>query len=220
MIARELITDEIPPLRITDTGLKALTWMDEFKVAHLPVVKKTEYIGLISDTDVLDMEHAEEPLKNQKLQLIRPFVYENVHIYDVMRLIADLKLSVVPVLDVNDKYLGLTHVHHLIKVITKTAALESPGGIIVLEVAYIDYSLSEIAQIVEGNESKILSVYVTSVPNSTMLEVTLKVNRQDLSRILQTFHRYEYTIKASYHENMFGDDMRNRYESFMNFLNI
>jgi CBS domain-containing protein len=220
MIARELITDEIPPLRITDTGLKALTWMDEFKVAHLPVVKKTEYIGLISDTDVLDMEHAEEPLKNQKLQLIRPFVYENVHIYDVMRLIADLKLSVVPVLDVNDKYIGLTHVHHLIKVITKTAALDSPGGIIVLEVAYIDYSLSEIAQIVEGNESKILSVYVTSVPNSTMLEVTLKVNRQDLSRILQTFHRYEYTIKASYHENMFGDDMRNRYESFMNFLNI
>ncbi len=220
MIARELITDEIPPLRITDTGLKALTWMDEFKVAHLPVVKKTEYMGLISDTDVLDMEHAEEPLKNQKLQLIRPFVYENVHIYDVMRLIADLKLSVVPVLDVNDKYLGLTHVHHLIKVITKTAALESPGGIIVLEVAYIDYSLSEIAQIVEGNESKILSVYVTSVPNSTMLEVTLKVNRQDLSRILQTFHRYEYTVKASYHENMFGDDMRNRYESFMNFLNI
>jgi CBS domain-containing protein len=220
MIARDLITDEIPPLRSTDTGLKALSWMDEFKVPQLPVVKKTTYLGLIADTDVLDMTNPEEPLKKLGTALPRPFVYENVHIYDVMRLIAELKLSVVPVLDLNDRYIGLTNVHHLIKVITTTAAVENPGGVIVLEMAESDYSLSHIAQIVEGNDAKILSAYVTSVPESTMVEVTLKVNRKDLTRILQTFNRYEYQVKASYHQDMFGDDFRDRFESLMNFLNI
>lgn len=220
MIARDLISEDIPPLKTSDTGLKALTWMDEFKAGHLPVVKRQKYIGLISDVDLLDMESPEQKLQLLNIKLERPFVYDSVHVYDVMRVIAELQLSVVPVLDNEDRYIGLIHVHHLIKVLTRTTSIENPGGIIVLEMSMNDYTLSQIAQIVEGNDAKVLSVFISSVPESTMQEVTIKVNINDLSRILQTFHRYEYNVKASYHENMFGDDVQDRFQSFMNFLNI
>lgn len=219
MIAAELITDETPPLRDTDTGLKAMAWMEEFKVAHLPVVKKHEYLGLISDVDILDVDDPELQIKKLDVILPKPFVFDTMHIYEVLRMIAELKLSVVPVLDEQENYLGVINIHHLIKVISKTSAIESPGGIIVLQMALHDYSMSEIAQIVEGNDAKILSAYLTSSSDSMLIEVTIKVNVTDLSRIIQTFNRYEYTIKASYHENRFGEDMKNRFESFMNFLN-
>jgi hypothetical protein len=83
-----------------------------------------------------------------------------------------------------------------------------------------DYALSEIAQIVETNDAKILSLYITSIPDSTMIELTLKINRMDIQPILQTFTRYEYTIKASFAEAEYYDDLLDRYNSLMNYLNI
>ncbi len=220
MIARELISDEIPPLKTTDTGLKALQWMDEFKVGHLPLVRKNEYLGLIADTDILDLEEPEKLLKNFPLKIDRPYVTENAHVYEVMRLSAAMKLSVIPILDEEERYLGLTDIHHLIELLVNTTSIAEAGGVIILEMSENDYALSEIARIVESNDAKILSTYITSVPNSTEIEVTLKVNRKDLSRILQTFYRYEYKVKASYHEDPFSEDLKDRYDSLMNFLNI
>lgn len=220
MIARELISDEIPPLKTTDTGLKALQWMDEFKVGHLPLVRKNEYLGLIADTDILDLEEPEKQLKNFPLKIDRPYVTENAHVYEVMRLSAAMKLSVIPILDEEERYRGLTDIHHLIELLVNTTSIAEAGGVIILEMSENDYALSEIARIVESNDAKILSTYITSVPNSTEIEVTLKVNRKDLSRILQTFYRYEYKVKASYHEDPFSEDLKDRYDSLMNFLNI
>jgi hypothetical protein len=94
------------------------------------------------------------------------------------------------------------------------------GGIIELELNKNDYSLTQIASIVEGNDAKILSCYVTSTPDSNKIEVTLKINREELTRILQTFNRYNYTVKASYHQAGFEDDLKTRFDEFMRFLNI
>jgi hypothetical protein len=80
--------------------------------------------------------------------------------------------------------------------------------------------LSEIARIVESNDAKILSSYISSHIDSTKLEVTIKINRTDLSAIIQTFNRYNYTIKASFHQSEYVDDLKDRFDSFMSFLNI
>ena len=92
--------------------------------------------------------------------------------------------------------------------------------IIILEVNNVDYSLSQISQIVEGNDAKILSAYVANVPNSTKVEVTLKTNKEDLTRILQTFIRYNYIVKATFHQSSFEEDMRSRYDEFINYINM
>ena len=43
MKAIELIQNDIPPVRINETIEKALNWMDEFKLNHIPVVNETEF---------------------------------------------------------------------------------------------------------------------------------------------------------------------------------
>jgi predicted transcriptional regulator len=220
MLAKDLITDEIPPLKTSDTGLMVINWMDEFKVSHLPIVNNHEYLGLISDTDILDLNITDEEIGKYKLSLIRPFVKENQHVYEVIKMISNMKLTVLPVLDENENYLGLIPLTSLLQQFSILAATREPGGIIVLEMNELDYSLSQIAQIVEGNDGKILSCYLNSLPESTRIEVTVKVNKTDISGILQTFNRYNYTVKASFHQSEFSDDMKNRFDSFMNYINI
>lgn len=220
MLAKDLITDEIPPLKTSDTGLMAINWMDEFKVSHLPIVSKHEYLGLISDTDILDFNITDDELGKCKLSLIRPFVMESQHVYEVIKMVSNMRLTVLPVLNENQHYVGLIPVTALMQQFATLAATREPGGIIVLEMNVHDYSLTQIAQIVEGNDGKILSVYVNSLIDSTKIEVTLKINKEDLSAILQTFYRYNYTVKASFHQSEFLDDMKNRFDSFMNYINI
>ncbi|MES2592864.1 MAG: CBS domain-containing protein [Bacteroidota bacterium] len=220
MLAKDLITDEIPPLKTSDSGLMAINWMDEFKVSHLPIVNNGEYLGLISDSDILDLNITEDELGKHKLSLIRPFVMEHQHVYEIIKLFSTMKLTVLPVLDANEHYLGLIPLTNLLQQFGTLAATREPGGIIVLEMNVLDYSLSQIAQIVEGNDGKILSCYVNSVEDSTKIEVTLKINKDDISGILQTFNRYNYTVKALFHQSQFSDDMKNRYDSFMNYINI
>ena len=220
MLAKDLITDEIPPLKTTDTGSMAMNWMDEFKVSHLPIIHNEEYLGLISDTDILDLNITTTQLGTHKLSLIRPFVVENQHLYEIIKLISNMRLTVLPVLDKNLHYLGLIPTTNLLQQFGSLAATNEPGGIIVLEMNIYDYSLAQIAQIVESNDGKVLSCYVSTPADSTNIEVTVKVNREDISGMLQTFYRYSYNVKASFHQSRFQDDMKNRFDSFMNYINI
>lgn len=220
MLASELITDEIPPLKTSDTGLKALQWMEEFKVTHLPIVENKEFLGLVSDTDILDLNTPELPLSSHKLSLIRPYVFEHNHIYEVIKLVNNFTLTVIPVLDAQNNYQGCISLASLVQSFAKMASLQDPGGIIILSLNINDYSLSEIAGIVEGNDAKILSLYITSSNDSTEMEVTLKINRVDLTGVLQTFYRYDYNVKASFHQSEFSDDFKQRFDSFMNYLNM
>jgi acetoin utilization protein AcuB len=218
MIAVELITEEIPPLTHKDTGEKALRWMDELKVSHLPVLKNGNFVGVLSESDVLDKMDLEETLDKLFDHLPRPYVFENAHIYEVLSRMADHKISVLPILDNNEKYLGCTSVYHLLTVIANTGSIREIGGIIILEMNSVDYSMAQIAQIVEGNNARILSSYIMSSPDSTKVEVTLKINQVELSSIIRTFERYDYVVKASFQKSDIDDDLQQRFDSLMNFL--
>jgi signal-transduction protein with cAMP-binding, CBS, and nucleotidyltransferase domain len=220
MYARELISEDIPPLKTSDTGERALAWMDEFRVSHLPIVNNVDFLGLISESDILDFNSSSEPIGGHSLNLSRPYVFDYQHTYDVLKVMSSLKLSVIPVLNDKEQYLGLIHLSTLLQHFAEMASMKESGGLLVLELNLHDYSLSEIARIVESNDAKILSSYISSHIDSTKLEVTIKINRTDLSAIIQTFNRYNYTIKASFHQSEYVDDLKDRFDSFMSFLNI
>jgi acetoin utilization protein AcuB len=220
MIAKDLITDEIPPLTHTDTGDIALRWMDEFKVSHLPVLKNGNFVGVISESDVLDKMDMDETLDVLFDHLPRPYVFENDHIYEVLYKVSEHKISVVPILDKDEKYIGCTSVHQLLSMIATTGSIKESGAILVLEINQVDYSLAQIAQIVESNNARILSSYIMSSPDSTKLEVTLKINKTELTSIIRTFERYDYVISASFQKGQFYDDIQDRYDSLLNFLKM
>ena len=221
MLAKELISDVIPSLHTSDSGQKALYWMDIFRISHLPIVNNEDFLGLISDKDIYDANMAEEPIGNHNLSLFSPFVTEDQHIYEVIELASRLTLSVVPVLDHKNHYKGVITNNDLMHYFADFSALKAPGAIIILEMSIMDYSLAQIAQIVEGNDAKILSMYISSHSASTRIEVTLKINRTDLTSIIQTFTRYNYTVHSTFMDH---DDMdglyENRYEMFMKYLSI
>ena len=201
MIAKDLITDMILPLQANDTGLTALHWFDEFKVAHLPVVNGSEFLGLISEKDIFSIGSFDEPVQNfqQKLQPIS--IVQSKHIYEAMKLFADFKLTVLPVLDENENYMGVISLSDLVVNMAQTAAVSNPGGILVLEVNTNDFSMVEITRIIEENDAKILSMYVSPQTDSTRMELTLKLNKIDIQPVIQSFLHHDYTIKASFFES-------------------
>ena len=220
MTALELISDIIVPLKTSDTVETAHSMMEEYKVSHLPVVNNLAYLGLVSEIDLENGAGPETPIGNIKLSLSRPMVSSYQHIYDVVRMMSELELSLLPVVDAEENFAGVISLETLTGNLTKMAAIQNPGAIIVLEMSQNDYSLSEIAQIIESNDAKVLSLYITSKIDSTTMEVTLKVNKHDISGIINTFNRYNYTIKASYSEKEDPDDLKDRYDSLMNYLNV
>ena len=220
MRADQLISEMIPPLKFTETGDRALTWMNEFRVSHLPVVDKNDYIGLVSEDDIYDMPDPSQPLSSHFKMLPKPFIYSNRHVYDIMKVIADHKISVVPILDENNEYIGCTDVLYLMSQITAINSIKEDGSIVVLEMNQHDYSLTQIARIVEENNAKILSSYISSLPESTEIQVTLKINTTDLERIIRTFLRYDYTISATFDRGRFQEDLKRRYDELMKYINL
>jgi acetoin utilization protein AcuB len=220
MLAKDLISEGIIPLRTSDTGQDAQRIMEELKVGHLPIVNNVDFLGLISEEDIYLMNDPEEPIGNHTLSLSRPFVDQYQHIYDAIKLVTQERLTIVPVLNKNNHYLGIITLQDLARYFGDITAVQNPGGIIVLELNENDYSMTEIANIVESNDAKILSSYITSHADSTKLELTLKINRINIYPILQTFDRYKYIVIASFSESNFKTDLMDRYNSLMSYLNI
>ena len=220
MIAIDLITYDIPPLVHTDTGEKALIWMDEFKVSHLPVLKNGNFVGLVSETHILDKMNVSENLDVLFQLLPRPFVFSNAHLFEILSKISEFKISVIPILDEHEQYLGCTSVFELMTSIANTSSMKEKGGILVLEVNEFDYSMAQIGQIVESNDAKILSSTILSDASSTKLDITLKINQEDLTSIIRTFERYDYVVKASFQNGAGTEDLQWRYDVLMNYLNL
>jgi len=220
MVAKDLISEIIPTLKTSDLGQTALNWMEIFRISHLPIVNTQDFLGLISDADIYDMNRPDEPIGNHALTLFKPFVTAEQHIFEVIGLASRLKLSVVPVLDDNSHFKGVITTSDLIRHIAGISSMDQPGGIIVLELIERDYSLSQIAQIVESNNIKVLSMYITSPPESTKLEITLKVNTGDLVSVIRTFERYNYEVKTWVTNNDLMDRFYSeRFDLLMKYLN-
>ena len=220
MKASDLISDYIPPLKHTDTGDKALRWMDEFRVSHLPVIKQNNFVGIVSESDILDKAETDKTLDELFDVLPRPYVFENNHLYDMMKLFSDTKCTILPVLSESEKYLGSASLIDVMTFISTMAGFTDNGSVLVIEVSERDYSLAHIAQCVETNNARLLSAFITSTPQSAMIEVTLKINQSDLSRIIQTFERFKYSIVGTFHKDSFHDDLQRRYDELMKFINI
>jgi len=220
MLAKELITDTIVPLKTSDTGMQALMWMEDFKVSHLPIVNEREFLALVTESDISQLGDAEEPLGNLQLSKSMVYVYDNQHIYDVVNLFHEHKLTLVPVVDAKNNYLGSITLPTLLEGLARDSSILNPGGIIVIEVDQKSYDPGEIVRIVESNDAKILSLQVSTTVDSTRLKVTIKVNRIDIAPIIQTFTRYQYLISATFAEKDDIDELKERYDSLMKYLNI
>lgn len=220
MVAAELISNIIPPVKPTDTVEKVNILFAEFRVNELPVAEGDVFLGLITEDDLIEVPDEQVEISTISLTKIYSFVRENQHIYDVIRLFHAQQLSVVPVLDMQNNYLGLININALTEYFANMTSAVEPGAIIVLEISNRDNSLAQMAQIVESDKAQVLSSYVRFFSDSTRLEVTLKINKKEVSAILASFVRYDYVITAVFNQAQVEDDSMNRYDLLMNYINL
>ena len=220
MVAEKLITDSLAPLRMDDTGQEALTIMNLFGVRHLPVVDGKTFKGLLSEDDILSNDIEAEISTYDLPSSPTSFVRNYEHIYEIMRLMAEKVVTVIPVLNPDNEYIGMVSQNDLLNYFAASSSFAEPGSIVVLEVGKRDYSLAEISRIVESENGAILSSFITSRPDSQRLDVTLKLSSSSIHNLIATFERYDYTVKASFDESDYLDSLKERYDALMSYLNV
>ena len=218
MMASAFIDPSIVPLKISDSVAVAIDFFKEFSVRQLPVIQDNICIGILS-LDEIEEELADIPVLDF-INLSYSFASTYDHIYEVMRAISEQSVTLFPIIDENNNYLGCITLASLFKNYVNCAAFSQPGSIVVLEMDKKNYSLAEIARIVESENKVILSSLLSSNAESDRLEITLKLNSAQIQNLLSTFERFGYNIKATFDEEDVKDTLKNRYESLMTYLNV
>ncbi len=220
-VAHDFINKMIPPLKPTDTVQKALDWMNELKVHQLAVVENGEYLGMILEDNLHDSEQFDALVGDFPLQYKNIYVPEYHHFYEVINEANKNNLQVIAVLDEFKKYIGVISVNDTAGALARSYATQEQGGILVLYMRDYDYSLTEIARLVESDGVKILSSYIEpDTYDRSMIKLTLKLNRTDLTRTIATLERYDYQIIASFHESEKVNHSRERLDMLLHYLEM
>ena len=217
--ALQLINPDLPVLNTQDDPANGLNLMDQFRVGHLAVTENGKFMGVISETELLSVEHIAGS-KDTPFALANLSVDPDEHVLEVLRLVSEHQLTIIPVVDKDRNYIGSITLEDLVGSLSRYQGVNEPGAILVLSMDEKDYSLQQIARIVEENDSKILSLNVISGAEPGELEVNIKINKEDVNAIMQSFNRFNINIKASYQEPEYTEDLKKRYEELMRYLNI
>ncbi|HWA34625.1 MAG TPA: CBS domain-containing protein [Cyclobacteriaceae bacterium] len=221
MIAEELINHMVPPLKVTDDAHKAIVWMEEFRCNHLPVVSEGKLLGFISEEIILESNDIIKNLEDFELVGKNCVVGLESHFFEILRVAGEHKLNVVAVQNEEGQYMGIITVQDIMASFAQTASVQMPGGILVLSMDLIDYSLAEISRYVEENKAKVISSSMMEDPlDKGKIKVTLKINQLDLSRIVATLERFGYRVIGRYQEAPRDDDSKERLDMLMKYLNI
>lgn len=220
MTTGKLIAYQMPALSLTDTGEKALRLMNEYRVFHLPVIQKDNYIALISEDDILDWDTPEEPLSLAEFLTFRPAIDANAHPYEAIKIAKQFNLSLLPVIDEQKHFAGVVTIENLFSFATDHSGISEIGAIIIIEAEHRSYSMSEISRICESNELTILSFNVKTNELTGMHELSLKVNSSDVQALIATFERYNYNVTEVYSSEHSNENLRQNLDLLMHYLDI
>jgi len=222
MLAEDLLNEMIPPLKGTDSLGKAARWLDEFRVGQLPVLAERQYRGLVTEADLADFEDPDTLLSELTLGFRETVVRPDQHFFRVVELAIENKLQLVPVVGDDDAYMGVVTVADALAAFGPQTSAPGQGGIIVLSMAERDYSLSQISRYVEENNAKVVNAYVMpDEQDPYRIRLTLKLNTDNLARIVATFERFGYFVAAQFSgAGEVNEDEQERYDGLLRYLSV
>jgi acetoin utilization protein AcuB len=194
VLNKELISSTIPTLNLEDPVAQALELMSEFHVSQLPVVDNEKYLGLVFEEDLMNVDE-NAVLKTIDTHFSKVAVNANSHFIEAVQTVNDYNLSIVPVVEKESEFIGAIPADVLLRELGKITGASIPGGVIVLEMEQRSFSFSELSKLVETNDAQITQLNSYWDTNSNAFLVTLKINKFEISDIIATFQRYEYTVK-------------------------
>lgn len=219
MLVKDFITKEPPVLKSFDTGEYALALMDDFKLKHLPLLSEGSYRCLVSEKDLLVMPDLSASLGEPVL--FAPSVLENTHIHEALALITRYELSLLPVVTAEGEYRGAITREKLIDILSELCSAETAGSVFVLELMPQDYSLTDIARLIESNNAHILNLLSYTDKATGRLRLIIKIDLEDASPVIRSFERFNYTVLYYFMEKGIVDDLlQQRMEELLRYMNI
>lgn len=220
MLNKDAISVTIPTLTLDDTVAQAMQLMNEFHVEHLAVVTDTKLAGLVYEADLLNLPNDGITLSQIQSSFSKLAVRSDNHFLEAVQMFNEYGLTVIPVIEGEQEFMGAIVHSDLLKQLAKQSGANEPGGVIVIETEKRDYSFSEISKLVETNDAYITQLNSYYDNTTETFIVTLKVNKFEISDIVATFQRYDYTVKYYFGEELFENELRNNYDHLMNYLNM
>lgn len=219
MFSKEFLTNEIPALNSEDTGSFALSLMEEYKLKHLPVLKEGKYSFLISEKDIFRMENPEESIEG--LSIFASYAKEDTSILDILRLINQYQLTLLPVVNNQGEYLGAITLPNLLEKIGELCNTSRNGAIIAIELNPQDYILSQIIYLVEQNNARVSNIFSFIEEETSKLVLILKIDLEDGSNVVRSLERFNYSVRYYAQKQMLCDEtMRDRLDELMYYLDL
>ncbi|HET8753452.1 MAG TPA: CBS domain-containing protein [Salinimicrobium sp.] len=191
---------------------------NQYTYSHLPVENENIFRGCISENDVHSFD-PEKTVGEYQYALEGFFVRENENWLNMLAAFSQNQTNILPVLDEEHTYLGYIELKDIINLFTETPFLHNPGGILIVEKNYLDYSFSEISQILESNGAHVLGAFVSKIEND-VAQIIIKTGQVSLNSVLQTFRRYGYRIVSHHQEDAFQINLKERSKYLDKYLNI
>ena len=220
MNSQKLIANEISVVNTQDNGTTVLTLMSEFRVSHLPIVENNKFIAIVSEDDIFNMNDESKKIESILEKLPSHYMSIENDVFEIINTLDSNNLTLLPIVD-NGIYIGSATIASVVSALASIIAVKEGGSLVILEMKKEDYQMSEISQIIESNNAKILSSYITNTKNSEKIYVSLKLNIDNSNAIKQTFERYNYNITAHYQPSDIKTDntLNDRYNGLMRYLN-
>jgi acetoin utilization protein AcuB len=220
MLTRELSSQSLPVLHLQDKVFQALEMMNDNRVTHLPVVDGDKYVGTLSEEDLLQAENDHSTLDTLEQSFFNVSVKEDEHFLKAIQIAAENGLSVVPVVSEENDLVGAVAYNDLLKFSSEFMSLSEPGGLLVLEMESNQYSFNDISKLVETNNAQITQLNTSNDAETGLMQVTIRVNKPEISDIVAAFQRHEYNVKYFFGEELYTNELRSNYDNLMNYLKI
>jgi len=213
----EYILNDFNPLTLQSSVKEALELFKTYPITHIPITENNAYIGCISQSDILTIDNQDGLLKEQQDFLDHFQVHSEESIIELLNIFANNDTNILPAI-IKQEYIGYFELNDILDVFSQSPFLNSDGFILILQKNNKEYSMSEIAQIVESNNGTLLGSYISNnIGDKT--ELTLKISSQEINEIIQSFRRYNYTIITEHLDDFYLEELKNRSDYLQKYLN-
>jgi hypothetical protein len=218
MELHNFVINDIKPLSITDEISDLQLLFNQLTYSHIPIQNDRVYIGCISENDAHCFESA-KLIQECDYAIEGFFVRPTTNWLDVLEAFAQNDSNIMPILDHNNKYIGYYELNDIIHLFNETPFFSEPGGILIVEKGIHDYSFSEISQIVESNDAKLLGAFISKM-DSDLARITLKIGNGSISDVIHTFRRYSYNIISGHEGDSYIESLKERSKYLNKYLNM
>ncbi|QCX53162.1 CBS domain-containing protein [Elizabethkingia sp. JS20170427COW] len=217
MFIKEYISKDYPAFSITESLQKVKPLIHQSGFSHVFIQSKGRLLGAISKDKICRSDA--DSLEDLQPYLERFAMLEDSTILDSIRILKSFNANVIPIINSEEKYLGSISIVNIFQEFSQYPFFWENGAILIVEVDEREYSMTEIAKIVEGNNAKFYGAFIYHCDQGK-IQVVVKVSRDNLSSIDETFDRFGYRVVHKFYSDLRDELLKDRLGFLQKYMEI